>query len=156
MSPHDAHMAPATSQPPEGPTTGRLSLDDFVTAVPSFNERHDRYEPQPEVLSRLQRLVDGVNVVVALGTWCHDTVREVPRFLKVVDVLASSGASLEYELIGFDRTKQQPEQFETAFRIQRLPTFIVYRQGVEVSRIVERPFATLEEDLASILESATK
>jgi len=33
------------------------------------------------------------------------------------------------------------------YSIQKVPTFIIYRRGHEVGRIIETPFTTLENDL---------
>jgi uncharacterized protein (DUF1015 family) len=49
-----------------------------------------------------------------------------------------------------DRTKTV-EKME--LEIEKVPTFIVYRNGEEIGRIIETPIKSMEEDLYEILKN---
>ena len=51
---------------------------------------------------------------------------------------------------GKDLYKQSPGRSELNFGIERVPTFVFLRDGVEIGRITETPTNTLEEDVAHI------
>ena len=46
--------------------------------------------------------------------------------------------------IALDRDKKTIEGFETVFNISRVPTFVFYKKGEEVGRIIEKPVLSLE------------
>jgi thiol-disulfide isomerase/thioredoxin len=95
---------------------------------------------------------DDAEFIVFLGTWCSDSKKEVPRFLKVVD---RCGVPAErVKLYGLDRSKKSPDGLAETYGITKVPTFIVLKHGREVGRITELPQTTLEADLLTILASA--
>ena len=82
------------------------------------------------------------------GTWCHDSKREVPRMLRILD---SIGMPFEkISLIAVDIRKSEPGGRGKLFNIKRTPTFIFFKEGEEVGRIIERPDVNLESDLKKI------
>lgn len=89
-----------------------------------------------------------------LGTWCGDTRDQVPKFLKIWDILGRN--RLPATFVGVERRKEKRAAALAGKKIERIPTFIVYRKDEEIGRIVERPKATVEEDLAAILAASRK
>ena len=84
-----------------------------------------------------------------LGTWCGDTRRELPQWLKV---FASWGLSpRQIDCIALDRKKQSGEAWEQGYGITRVPTLLVYRKNRYLGRITERPKKGFLEDLHDIL-----
>ena len=49
-----------------------------------------------------------------------------------------------------DRDKKSGEGIEKQYKIERVPTFIVLKNGVEVGRVVESVENSIEADLAAI------
>jgi len=49
------------------------------------------------------------------------------------------------------RDKTTPEQFEKGLHITNVPTFIFYKNGKEVNRIVESTVIYLEQDMLDIV-----
>lgn len=94
-----------------------------------------------------------VEVEIYLGTWCGDSRREVPRFVKMLDELQLNRKQLKFIAL-YDFTdgkyKQGPKGEEKGKNIHRIPTFIFSRNGKEIGRIVESPINDLETDLAQI------
>jgi thiol-disulfide isomerase/thioredoxin len=86
-----------------------------------------------------------------LGTWCPDSRREVPRFMRILDSLEYPKEQLK--IICVDRKKQALNNETDSLNIVYVPTIIFYtKEGVEVGRIIEHPKGeTLEEDLEAIL-----
>ncbi|MCF6347192.1 MAG: thioredoxin family protein [Flavobacteriaceae bacterium] len=129
-----------------------LTSDNYKTW---FSKEYDNYQPNQETINKISNILNDYTITMFLGTWCGDSKREVPRFYKVLEasnypmeqltVVALSGKSNMY--------KQSPNHEEKGLNIHRVPTFIFYKNGVEVNRIVESPVVSLEEDIQSILEN---
>jgi len=96
-------------------------------------------------------------VEIYMGTWCPDSVREVPKFLRIREDLKSQfGVELPATFVALDRAKQQPASLIAGKDIQKIATFIYYRGDRELGRIVERPNSLLEDDLLAIIEHGTQ
>jgi len=114
-----------------------------------FDTGYGKYQPQQECLDRLLRMHDSVAIEVVYGTWCSDSKREIPRFMKIVDQTAFPQDRIT--LIAVDRTMQVPAGIAKKYGITNVPTFMVQYRGVEIGRIIESPKKTLEEDLVDLL-----
>jgi thiol-disulfide isomerase/thioredoxin len=119
---------------------------------PRFKENFDTLHVDNNFVEMIKTLHSGIDVLVALGTWCSDSKREVPRFLKIADLASIASAQIKY--YGVDRTKKSADGLTDRYRIERVPTFIFLKQGNEVGRIVESPKNSLEEDMLVILADA--
>ena len=142
------------------PTVGR-SLPEYPTLIgpatraevegyPGWERlRGQGYSPDPAAIASIREQAAGVEVLVFIGTWCPDSKRHVPRFLKIVDQAGLSESQLR--LYGVDRAIDDGGGHATRWNIQRVPTFIFLHQGRELGRVVENPSGTLEGDIARIL-----
>jgi hypothetical protein len=93
----------------------------------------------------------GDRVEVYMGTWCDDSAREVPTFVRVLEDLESQfGVRLPATYVAVDRSKQKPETHVNGKSLSRIATFIYYRGDRELGRIAERPLSLLEDDLLVI------
>ncbi|MBT8195263.1 MAG: thioredoxin family protein [Bacteroidia bacterium] len=130
---------------------GKINADGFQQAEYKdwFNNTYTGYSLKPDVIEHLKDKLNGIQVKVFIGTWCSDSQREVPAFYKILDALEFDQQNLT--MIGVDRSKEQPEEELQAFEIEYVPTFIFYRNGEEIGRIIETPTLSLEEDILSIL-----
>ncbi|MGB3841143.1 MAG: thioredoxin family protein, partial [Bacteroidales bacterium] len=88
---------------------------------------------------------------IVIGTWCSDSQEQIPKFYKIINLL-------EYDenkilLIGVDKKKQarEYESLVQSLNIEKIPTFIFYKDEKEISRIIESPETTLEMDMLKIL-----
>ncbi|MCC3861504.1 thioredoxin family protein [Pseudemcibacter aquimaris] len=111
-----------------------------------YNKSAGEYEVDKASLADLDALMQGVEVKVVMGTWCHDSKREVPRFYKIIN-----GHNANIEMIALDRNKQAPNGEIDGMGITNTPTFIFYKNGKELNRIVETPRESLEKDTIKIL-----
>jgi hypothetical protein len=53
--------------------------------------------------------------------------------------------------IGVDNAKLSPVGEYDKLDIQRVPTFIIYKNNIEAGRIIENPTTSLEQDMVNIL-----
>jgi hypothetical protein len=113
-----------------------------------FTAEYQRYTPQSTVLDSIRGRTDSLDVIIFLGTWCHDTHRELPRFLKIVETEHLPIRILE--LHALNRMKQSGDVLPLAFGIRYVPTFVFIRNGKEAGRIVEMPKLSFEEDMVGM------
>ncbi len=143
----------AVRVPDEGSVmlVGTASLDSLkVTPFAQwYGANLDAYQPNAEKVTELKPLLEDVHIVLLLGTWCKDSRREVPRFVKILEQAGYNPDDVE--VIAVDRDKTTPGQFEEGLELIQVPTFIFYRNGEEMGRIVEFPIEELETDMQKIL-----
>jgi thiol-disulfide isomerase/thioredoxin len=84
-----------------------------------------------------------------MGSWCSDSQREVPRFIKIMDSIGYNINTLT--LINVDTKKQAENTSVSQLKIERIPTFIFTKDGKEIGRIVESPHERLENDMLKII-----
>lgn len=116
-----------------------------------FDANYKEYQTDSEVVSELEPLLDGVSVKVFMGTWCSDSQHNVPAFFKIMD--QAGYEYTDFELYSMTEDKITPENFEEGLDIKQVPTFIIYKDGKEVNRIVEYPITSIEKDLLDILKN---
>ena len=112
---------------------------------PNFQENFDRYE----VLDGVPKIPNDVSVLMFFGTWCHDSQREVPRMLKILETVGFPQAGIK--MVTLDFSKNDSLGLAAANDVNFTPTFIFFRQQNEVGRIVEKPATTLEEAVSQLL-----
>jgi thiol-disulfide isomerase/thioredoxin len=114
-----------------------------------FDSEYDNYETSKEEVELLSGKLDSVKIKIIMGTWCSDSRREVPRFFKILDELRFDFAKLE--MVCVNREKKALDYEIAPLDIKLVPTFIFYRNGKEIGRIIEVPETSLEADLIKIL-----
>lgn len=117
-----------------------------------FKEAYDTVQVESRFVEMIKQVDDGVSTIVFLGTWCSDSRREVPRFLKTVDLAGIPPESIR--LYALDRSKKSADGFTDKYQIERVPTFIFLKNGEEVGRIVETPRTSIEGDMLMIMGKA--
>jgi len=139
--------------PPETMQLGWMQREDFLKSdYPKFKQNYDTVHISENFVEMIRTLHSGIDFVVVLGTWCGDSKREVPRFLKIIDLSLIPPAQIQF--YGVDRTKKSSDGLTDRYKIERVPTFIFLKRGEEVGRIVESPKNSLEEDMLAILADA--
>ena len=129
------------------PIVGDCSREDLTTGDfgAYFEEYYRDYDPESAFITGLESIRDSISIVIVLGTWCHDSQEQVPRFFKVLDEMNFDRSQVQ--MICVDTSKEVPGQDVSELGIVRVPTFIIYRGGEEAGRIVETPVQSLERDL---------
>ena len=109
------------------------------------------YTPNAEIIIQLSTQNLNVEIFIVLGTWCSDSQVQVPRFLKILDLIDYDKNKMT--LVGVDQNLSLPNYPIKNYNIEKVPTFIIYKNKVEVGRIIETPSTSLEEDLLNILKN---
>ena len=115
-----------------------------------FSPEYEYYSVDTTTLNLLNdKLLDGITITVVMGTWCSDSQREVPRFVKILEYLNFDLDNVT--AIGVNRKKQAPNTEVKDLKINYVPTFIFYKDHNEIGRIVESPEQSLEIDMVKII-----
>jgi thiol-disulfide isomerase/thioredoxin len=131
---------------------GYLSPSQFSQLPHSewYIKGYDEYQTDQEAITDLQTIKSNdLSITVVLGTWCPDSRREVPRFIRVLDLWQFPPGKVTF--IGVDNTKLAPVGDFDRLEIERVPTFIILKNNVEAGRIIENPETSLEQDIINIL-----
>ncbi|MCW5520227.1 hypothetical protein J1N09_10285 [Aureitalea sp. L0-47] len=118
-----------------------------------FLKNRSEYQPNAAVINEIKDQLADYTIELFMGTWCGDSKREVPRFYKVLEAAEYPLERLTAVAVDRDKAsyKQSPGGEHEGKNIHRVPTFIFYKNGVEVNRITEEPVTTLESDILEIL-----
>ena len=115
-----------------------------------YNREFDSYKIDSEAFIELSEAdFEGIEVLIVLGTWCPDSRRELPRFMKVSQLAGFKQENIK--MMGTDSYKEAPIENYDDLNIERVPTFIFYHNKNEIGRIIEYPVASLERDMVNIL-----
>jgi len=111
------------------------------------------YKVDLDTITSIKNELSQHKILLFMGTWCGDSKREVPRFLKILE--AADFPMKNLKIIAVDRRKEMykksPTGEEWGLSIKRVPTFIFYKDGKESNRIIESPIVTLESDIKKIV-----
>ncbi len=116
-----------------------------------FTPEYEQYKPDSVTVKEIEYNYDDVKTTIVMGTWCSDSHEQVPRFFKVMDEAGYPADNVR--IICVDREKKDGSGMVDSLNIELVPTFIFYKEGVELGRIVETPKQTMEEDIFEILTS---
>ncbi len=133
---------------------GLWLLTGNVSATEKLTDRIDlSYQPEAPALSFLQHVDQPTVIVLLYGAWCKDSQREVPRFMRILELAKNPNLELiEYEV---DREKIDTLGKVVEYDVKFVPTFIILRDDHELGRIIEHPKISLEVDLVEVLSKAS-
>lgn len=139
----------AVQRDSSGNLVGNVTTDLLYKAFPEFKYRTSWYTPKRQVIEKLRMVNAPVEIIMLFGTWCKDSLSEVPKFLKVLDAAKNNNFSLR--MYAVDRSKKDCDGQWEKLQITRVPTMVFLRDGKELGRIVEYPKTTIEEDVLAIV-----
>ena len=126
---------------------GRLLQEPYSTW---YRIGFDDYQFNSDAVNTLMdKNKTGISIKIVMGTWCPDSRREVPRIMRILDIWQFPLSGVTF--IGVDDTKLSPVSDYNKLDIQRVPTFIIYKNNIEAGRIIENPVTSLEQDIVNIL-----
>jgi len=109
------------------------------------------YVPDPLMIETLAAKVgDNLEIDVYFGFWCSDSRNNVPVFMKIADEVAGNTLEIDYYSVERKPSKEV-KYFVEDLKIERVPTFIFYRDGKEIGRIIENPKVSILEDFLEIV-----
>lgn len=119
---------------------GFVSVSELYKLKPILKEKQKRY-----TYSGTLEWSPEFSIRCFVGTWCHDTKRELPRILKVLD--EAEFPEEKIEIILLSKNKKEPSKEVKQYRVFYTPTIIILKNGVEVERFVEHPYSNWVDDL---------
>jgi thiol:disulfide interchange protein len=95
---------------------------------------------------------ENLKIDVYLAFWCSDSKRNVPPFLKIIEKMnkRDNNPTVNYFTVKRKPTRET-KYFVEDLKVERVPTFIFYRDGKEIGRIIENPQKSLIEDFLEIV-----
>ena len=114
-----------------------------------FQSNYDSYRPNTDLVEQFKQQLKGHHIQLFLGTWCSDSQREVPNFIKILQ--SADFPMNNLEMVAMDRDKENPAREKKTWNIAYVPTFVFVKDGKEINRIVEMPLESLEKDMLKIL-----
>jgi hypothetical protein len=126
---------------------GRLLQEPYsVWYLPGFED----YQFNTEALNELMdKNKTGISIKIIMGTWCSDSRREIPRFMRILDIWQFPLSEVTF--IGVNDAKLSPVSDYDKLIITKVPTIIIYKNNIEAGRIIEIPATSLEQDMVNIL-----
>jgi thiol-disulfide isomerase/thioredoxin len=115
-----------------------------------FKLEYDDYQLNDSLVKLISSRINHLNITIVFGSWCSDSEQQLPHFYKILDQAGYDDSKLK--IIAVNRQKKAEEVDVADLQIEFVPTFIIYKDGEELGRIVETPYDTLEEDLWKIIQ----
>lgn len=125
---------------------GEITAEQLLNNYSKFKKEFDSHIPEVKDVNNF-KMLKGSDLVVFFGVWCHDSQREVPRLLKLID---TSGVNLNsVTLIAINQKKELPQSYQDQFKVKYTPTFFVLQQQQVIAKLVEKPKNSITQDLLS-------
>lgn len=115
-----------------------------------YDANFEAYQPKNDVIEKLGAALPDVYIQIIMGTWCEDSQLHVPALYKILESASYNTSTIK--MVAVDRDKIEPKQNLKGLDIELVPTFIFYKDGIELGRIVENPENTLEEDILALVQ----
>jgi len=133
-----------------GPISDEITKEKILATGPEWQERYDKYQPEADMVDALKtKLGADMRIDVYLGLWCPDSRNNVPPFIKIIDRLGT-GVPVRYYNEPRKASKEV-KYFVEELKVERVPTFIFYKEGKEIGRIIENPKLGMIEDIMEIV-----
>ena len=132
-------------------TEGEIDIDYLINSPNTtwFQKNYESYTLDDITLNKDFSKLNEYNIEIFMNTRCHDSEREVPRFLKILNSLNFSSQNLRIILVNSD--KKTSDGLEKGKNITNTPTILFLKDSKEKNRIVEFPYENLEKDIYKII-----
>ena len=130
---------------------GKISLEQLYFDYPEWKKLMTAYQPDPAIIKKLSNLNETFEVKLFLATWCSDCQREAPHFFKIMGI-SGLNKIMKISTWAVDRKLKLENDLPAQHNLEKVPTFIFYKNNKEIGRIIESPESfLLEEDVLNIL-----
>lgn len=132
-------------------TDGQIDKDYLFNSKNTkwFPKNYDSYKSDIFLSENNFDNLDNFIIELYMGVTCHDSEREIPRLIKILDEINFPDNQLNIFLLKRDKTSDY--EYEKGKNITNTPTIIFYKDSIEINRIVEFPIETLERDIYKII-----
>jgi hypothetical protein len=129
---------------------GKCTFDDLLDEATFdwIKIGSDEYEPDPTTIDTLKKVLPSCQFVILMGTWCEDTQNLLPQLYKT---MLLTHCYTNYKMYALDREKKSNHNEQEKYKVTKVPTIIISKNGVELGRIVENSQKTIEADLLNII-----
>jgi len=124
-----------------------------ILSEEGWQEEYDNFLVENDLLQEFRSAMENQDAVVEVyfAFWCPDCKRELPRFLKIMDMAEMDLQNVTFYEVERKSSGEQKYYFEGK-EVTSIPTFILTTGGKEKGRIVESTKTGLAEDLIEILK----
>ncbi len=130
---------------------GEINRTDWYSETGWNLDSISEYKPDVAKCLEIKNICDNDNVkfIIIAGSWCGDTKSELPKLMKIFDVCKLKPD--DYILVGVGNDKIIKANISKSINVERVPTLIILKNGLELDRIIEFPELSWEHDIAIIL-----
>jgi thiol-disulfide isomerase/thioredoxin len=133
---------------------GPITTADLLARYRVFadNKAVDESQVTDKEVFDLANQLNNKKMVVVFGTWCHDSQREVPRLLNLLDKVNKRHSEINYEIefIAAAPFENRDPALVKKYSIAAVPTIMLFDQGQEMGRIVEYTKLSLVADITNM------
>lgn len=128
--------------------SGPMTIDELQSQYPVFAVKRNS-TLNNDALKQLNSITTPTQIIAYLGTWCHDSQREIPRLIQLKKAL--NNPNIQLQLIALDRQKTDSQGLAKKAGVKYTPTIIVYQNQEELGRVVESTIDPIEVELLDII-----
>jgi thiol-disulfide isomerase/thioredoxin len=133
---------------PNPPLLGLRKAPALKNHSPEYMVSARAYKPNPQIVAALKKRTKPVKVKVFFGSWCPHCQEHLPYLMRIEDEV--KGAPIQFEYYGLpEGFANDPEAKK--YRVDGVPTGIVFVDGKEVGRISRNDWESPETRLHGIL-----
>lgn len=110
------------------------------------------YQPNDNMLNYIKDNRGKFNVVAVVGTWEDQSRVLLPELYKIMIL----GGSPDEQVLTYGADEKLQTNAPQDYKIKKLPTFILFREGKEIGRLNGEVGESLESDMARILLKANR
>jgi len=140
--------------PPDSVLIGYVSKDKIIQNddYKWGSEGYNQYKPlwSNHDIEFIKLKKTGLNITIVMGTWCEDSQNHVPKLLKILNQVHFPENQIKIYCV--NREKQITEPTLKSMNINYVPTILIFKETIEIGRIVENPIESLEKDLLEIIK----
>jgi thiol-disulfide isomerase/thioredoxin len=122
---------------------------EFLSKNPELRANMGLYNPDKETVDKIKGKIEDVEIKLFTANWCPDCRIQLPRFFSTLLALGDSDFNLE--IVEVDRSKKDDSGLAERIGVMAIPTFVFYKNGEELGRIIETPKVRMEEDIVGII-----
>ncbi|SFN70322.1 Thiol-disulfide isomerase or thioredoxin [Chitinophaga sp. YR627] len=110
------------------------------------------YQPNDNMLNYIKDNRGKFNIVAVVGTWEDQSRQLLPQLYKIMIL----GGSPDEQVQTYGADEKMQTSTPQDYKVKKLPTFIVLREGKEIGRLNGEVGESLESDIARILLKANR
>ena len=133
---------------------GPITPEQLLSRYPIFAEHKasDETAPSDAEVTAMANQLHNKKMVVVFGTWCHDSQREIPRLLNLLERVNAQHSEIDYDIqfIASAPTETRDPELVEKYKIRAVPTIMLFDKEQELGRVVEVTKINLAADIANM------